>query len=72
MIGQGDAEWAAFMHLHRHLHAFLQERRALADEVLLQLKLFEGFGVHEDEHLTLFIEVLKVLLFKAYALHRLG
>ena len=66
-----DADRLAFMALHRHLHALLQEGRAILQELLGKLDLVVGVHVHEHEHVALLVEELIVVLFEPHALDRL-
>src|SRR5690606_41866468 len=45
---------------------------ALADEILLQLELLVGLGVHEHKRVALLVEKGEVLLLEPDLLHRLG
>ena len=60
------------MQLDRDHHAVLQEGGAVADEILLQLELLVGLGVHEHQRLALLVEEGEILLLEPDFFDRLG
>ncbi len=59
-LRQLDADRPVLVQLHLHVHAVLQEARALADEILGKLDLIVSRGIHEHELVALLVEKLKL------------
>src|SRR5690606_2190840 len=72
LLRQFDRKRLALVLCRRRRHPVLQERTAVAEDVGRDLDLFEGLGVHEDQHAVLLVEELLVLLVEAHPLDLVG
>ena len=53
-------------------HVLLQIRRGVADDILGHLDLVVGLGVHEVEAVSVFIEVVEIVILDGRLLHLVG
>ena len=71
-VGQLDRDRALVIQFHDHVHAVLEERRGVAEQVLGQADLFVSVLVHERQHVAVGEQELEVLGVEADALDGLG
>ena len=72
MSGNCTEIGALVVQFHDHVHAVLEERRGVAEEVARQVDLLVIFLVHEGQHVAVGEQELEILGVEADALDRLG